>query len=195
MNVSLSSSIRKLKEFGAELLTGGGEPEVGRCAQPNTLLKASASSFLGNPEGFQTEAFGNASLLVVADDIAQLCDVIQSLEGNLTGCIYSATDGSEETDYNQVAFELSPKVGRLLNDKMPTGVAVSAAMNHGGPYPATGHPGFTAVGIPASLLRFAKLTSYDNVRPDRLPKLLQDKSPTDNTWRWVDGTWTCGNVR
>ena len=41
------------------------------------------------------------------------------------------------------------RVGRLLNDKMPTGVAVSPAMNHGGPYPATGHPGFTAVGIPA----------------------------------------------
>ena len=42
-------------------------------------------------------------------------------------------------------------------------------MNHGGPYPATGHPGFTAVGIPASLRRFAMLRCYDNVRPHRLP--------------------------
>ena len=39
---------------------------------------------------------------------------------------------------------LRQHVGRLLNDKMPTGVAVSAAMNHGGPFPATGHPGFTS---------------------------------------------------
>jgi alpha-ketoglutaric semialdehyde dehydrogenase len=56
---------------------------------------------------------------------------------------------------------------------MPTGVAVSAAMNHGGPYPATGHPGFTAVGIPTSIQRFAALHCYDNVRPERLPAELR----------------------
>jgi hypothetical protein len=64
--------------------------------------------------------------------------------------------------------------GRLLTDKMPTGFAVSPAMNHGGPYPATGHPGFTPVGIPASLRRFAALQCYDNVRPNRLPPPLRD---------------------
>ena len=58
---------------------------------------------------------------------------------------------------------------------MPTGVAVSPAMNHGGPYPATGHPGFTAVGIPAAMRRFSMLHCYDNVRPDRLPPSLQDR--------------------
>jgi alpha-ketoglutaric semialdehyde dehydrogenase len=116
------------------------------------------------------------------------------LEGNLTGCVYTATDGSEEESYGRIAFELSPKVGRVLNDKMPTGVAVSAAMNHGGPYPATGHPGFTAVGIPGSLLRFTKLTSYDNVRGDRLPKVLQDRTPTGETWRLVDGKWTVAPI-
>ena len=168
--------------------------EAGRCAYANTLLKTTASAFLSNPEGFQTEAFGNASLLIVADGVPQLCEAIQQLEGNLTGCIYSATDGSEEEASAAIAFELAPKVGRLLNDKMPTGVAVSAAMNHGGPYPATGHPGFTAVGVPASLLRFGKLTSYDNVRAGRLPSILQDTNPSPETWRLVDGTWTQGNV-
>jgi alpha-ketoglutaric semialdehyde dehydrogenase len=187
---SLSRSVATLQQFGAELLTGGGEPETGRCAYANTLLKTSASEFLKNPEGFQTEAFGNASLVVVADDLDQLCQAIAELEGNLTGCIYSAKDGSEDNAYQSIASELTVKVGRLLNDKMPTGVAVSAAMNHGGPYPATGHPGFTAVGVPASLLRFGKLTSYDNVRPHRLPSLLQNQNPTGETWRLVDGTWT-----
>jgi len=187
---SLSTSIEKLTRFGAELLTGGGEPEQDRCAYANTLMKVSGSEFLANPEGFQTEAFGNASLIVVANDAHQLCRVIGSLEGNLTGCIYSAKDGSEEELCGRVAFEMTPKVGRLLNDKMPTGVAVSPAMNHGGPYPATGHPGFTAVGVPASLVRFAKLTSYDNVRENRLPELLKSKNPTGQTWRLVDGQWT-----
>ena len=34
--------------------------------------------------------------------------------------------------------------------------------------------GFTAVGIPASLRRFAALQCYDNVRPHRLPPQLRD---------------------
>jgi NADP-dependent aldehyde dehydrogenase len=190
---SLSRSVKELCSFGAERLVGGGEPEQGRCAYANTLLHASGTDFLSNPEGFQTEAFGNASLFVVADNVAQLCEVIRHLEGNLTGCIYSDTHGSDDQAAALVAEELTPKVGRLLNDKMPTGVAVSAAMNHGGPYPATGHPGFTAVGIPASLLRFGKLTSYDNVRSDRLPPLLRNKNASQ-AWRLVDGRWTQDDV-
>jgi NADP-dependent aldehyde dehydrogenase len=67
-------------------------------------------------------------------------------------------------------------------------------MNHGGPYPSTGHPGFTAVGIPASLRRFAALQSYDNVRASRLPALLQDVNPAGRAWRLVDGAWTRGDV-
>jgi NADP-dependent aldehyde dehydrogenase len=82
----------------------------------------------------------------------------------------------------------------LLNDKMPTGVAVSSAMNHGGPYPATGHPGFTAVGIPAALRRFSALECYDNVRPERLPLILRDKNPNKNAWRLIDNAWSQSDV-
>jgi NADP-dependent aldehyde dehydrogenase len=67
-------------------------------------------------------------------------------------------------------------------------------MNHGGPYPATGHPGFTAVGLPASMLRFGKLTCYDGVRHHRLPTLLRDINPTGKTWRCIDLQWSTGNV-
>ena len=92
--------------------------------------------------------------------------------------------------YDALAPRLRERVGRLLNDKMPTGVAVSPGMNHGGPYPATGHPGFTAVGIPAALRRFAALHSYDNVRENRLPPSLRDSNPTGRMWRFIDGHWT-----
>jgi NADP-dependent aldehyde dehydrogenase len=67
-------------------------------------------------------------------------------------------------------------------------------MNHGGPFPATGHPGFTAVGIPASLRRFAMLECYDNVRSQRLPPWLADAAPNDTMWRYVDGKWMQGAV-
>src|SRR6185312_2207422 len=142
----------------------------------------------------QTEAFGTANLIVGARDVAQMVTIAERLEGNLTGSIYSDTGAADDADYTRVAAALRPKVGRLLNDKMPTGVAVSPAMNHGGPYPATGHPGFTAVGIPAALRRFAALECYDNVRPHRLPAALRDKNPNGKMWRLIDGSWTQGDV-
>jgi alpha-ketoglutaric semialdehyde dehydrogenase len=191
---SLEKSIEILIKAGAERLTDPISIAHDRCAIGNTLLQCSAREFLLKPELFQTEAFGNASLFVVAEDLPQAIAVLSALEGNLTGCIYSATDGSDESAYEQLAFALTPKVGRLLNDKMPTGVAVSPAMNHGGPFPATGHPGFTAVGMPTAISRFAKLTSYDNVRSQRLPALLGDKNPTGKTWRLIDGNWSQADI-
>jgi NADP-dependent aldehyde dehydrogenase len=142
----------------------------------------------------QTEAFGNASLVVVARDAAEVENILAHLEGNLTGGIYSDTNGGDETLYEKFAPLLRSRVGRLLNDKMPTGVAVSPAMNHGGPFPATGHPGFTAVGIPGSLRRFAALHCYDNVRPARLPAALKNANPNGRMWRLIDGNWSQGDV-
>ncbi|RMF40686.1 MAG: aldehyde dehydrogenase (NADP(+)) [Planctomycetota bacterium] len=190
---SLTAAVDTLVRAGAKLLTGG-HPIEGCCSVENTLLQCSGQDFLAQPEVFQTEAFGNASLIVVADSVDQLADIIRSLEGNLTGCIYSSTQGEDDAAYERLADLLVQRVGRLLNDKMPTGVAVSPAMNHGGPYPATGHPGFTAVGIPASIHRFAKLTCYDAVRENRLPWLLRDKNPTGETWRFIDLQWTTADV-
>jgi NADP-dependent aldehyde dehydrogenase len=190
---SLDAGLQILQQAGAELVTGTGTPGQGY-SRANTLLKVAGDRFLGNSAALQTEAFGNCSLLVLAADVPQLAAIIDQLEGNLTGCIYSDTGGSDDEVYDHIAPRLRQRVGRLLNDKMPTGVSVSPAMNHGGPYPATGHPGFTAVGIPASLLRFAMLQCYDNVRPHRLPNGLQDQSPNDTMWRSIDGCWTRDDV-
>lgn len=169
---SLEKSIASLVSAGAEKITNGDNSANG-FSVPNTLLRISGEAFLANSEAFQQEAFGNASLLVVASDVNQAAAIIDSLEGNLTGCIYSDPDGADDEAYDTIEFALRPKVGRLLNDKMPTGVAVSPAMNHGGPYPATGHPGFTAVGLPAAITRFAVLQCFDNVRESRLPDWLR----------------------
>jgi NADP-dependent aldehyde dehydrogenase len=66
-------------------------------------------------------------------------------------------------------------------------------MNHGGPFPATGHPGFTAVGVPASVTRFGMLQSYDAVRQHRLPAVLQDRNP-GGVWRRINGEWTQADI-
>ncbi|WP_437206865.1 aldehyde dehydrogenase (NADP(+)) [Planctomicrobium sp. SH664] len=187
---ALRAGIVALQQAGAIRVTekSGGEKE--RCAVANTLLRVSGSLFLENPHALQTEAFGNCTLVVVAADESELLQVLRALEGNLTGCIYSHSQGADDALYAKIEPELRQRVGRLLNDKMPTGVAVSPAMNHGGPFPSTGHPGFTAVGIPASLRRFAMLQCYDNVRESRLPPLLKNENPGERAWRLIDGQWT-----
>ncbi len=186
----LGRSIGVLTHAGAELITGGANLEGRGCRYRNTLLRTTGAAFLDRPEVLQTEAFGNCNLFVVAEDEEALVEVAGVLEGSLTGCIYSNTADAEEDLYGRVAERLRPRVGRLLNDKMPTGVAVVPSMNHGGPYPATGHPGFTAVGIPAALRRFAMLECYDNVRQHRLPRELRDENTIPGLWRSVDGQWT-----
>ncbi len=191
---SLEASVQTLRAAGAELVCGGSPMPAPGSRFANTLLRVSGEKFLTTPEKLQTEAFGNASLVVVVRDAAQAAQVLEHLEGNLTGCVYSDTQGADDALYNQLAPLLRQRVGRLLNDKMPTGVAVSAAMNHGGPFPATGHPGFTAVGIPASLRRFGALHCYDNVRPARLPAALQNRNPNGKMWRLIDGHWSQGDV-
>ena len=192
---SLAQGVATLTKAGAEVLVGGTSGGGKGHSHANTLLRVSGQQFLAAHAALQTEAFGNASLFVVCADRHEACRVIDQLEGNLTGCIYSNTQHGDEAIYPTVATRLRLKVGRLLNDKMPTGVAVSPAMNHGGPYPSTGHPGFTAVGIPASLRRFGMLQCFDNVRPHRLPPALADKNPTDKTWRLIDGACTTGDAQ
>jgi alpha-ketoglutaric semialdehyde dehydrogenase len=187
--------VASLQAAGAEVLAGGAvaTDSPGYAFQP-TLLKVSGSDFLKRPHELQNEAFGQVCLLVLAQSQSQLLDIIGALEGNLTGTFYTDTAGSDDAQYQILAPALRTKVGRLINDRMPTGVAVSPAQNHGGPFPATGHPVFTAVGIPASLLRFAALHSYDNVRQHRLPLALRDANPTGELMRLVDGKWTTADA-
>jgi 2,5-dioxopentanoate dehydrogenase len=191
---SIARAVQTLSQHGAEVATGGRQVHGNGFAYANTLLLVSGDRFLQNPVELQTEAFGTVHLLVTARDAAQMGEIAGRLEGSLTGCIYSHMEGEDDALYDQIAPVLREKVGRLLNDKMPTGVAVVPSMNHGGPYPATGHPGFTAVGIPASLLRFAALHCYDNVRAHRLPPELKDRNPNGQMWRLIDGSWTQKDV-
>ena len=192
---NISATLNILTLAGARIIVGGQKAETQGYSFANTLLRVTGETFLKNPEALQTEAFGTVSLLVIADDPAQMKQIASVLKGNLTGGIYSDLRGQDDDCYQMIEPELRIKVGRLLNDKMPTGVAVVPSMNHGGPYPATGHPGFTAVGFPGSMIRFAALHCYDHVRAHRLPAELQNQNPTGSMWRMIDGEWTRKSIQ
>lgn len=191
---AVSGAVEQLETAGAKVLAGGRIADTEHFGYEPTLLLVDGDTFLSNPEQLQSEAFGPVCLIVTSKDSAQSQAIAYALEGNLTGSIYSCSEGSDDSSYAPLSKALRAKVGRLLNDKVPTGVAVSPSMNHGGPYPATGHPGFTAVGFPASIIRFSALHSYDNVREQRLPLALQKKNPAGSLTRLVDGKWTTADA-
>lgn len=186
----IERAMKTLLEGGAEVLLGGHRVPGDAARFAPTLLRVTGAGFLSNPEPLQTEAFGVSALIVECDDAGQMVRVAGVLDGNLTGSVYTGNSAGDDTLYAQVVAELRPRVGRLLNDAVTTGVAVRPAMVHGGPFPATGSPGSTAVGVPVSILRFTARRCYDRVRPERLPPELRDRNPTGAMWRLIAGRWT-----
>ena len=174
---SIADAIAELKQAGADVVTGGSKADAPGYSFDNTLLRVSGADFIKNPEALQTEAFGPVSLFVFAEDAAQLSAIIGGLEGNLTGCIYSDTAGADDPLYDQIAPLLREKVGRLLNDKMPTGVAVSPAMNHGGPYPATGHPASPRLVFPHRYCALARCTAMITCVHIAYPQNCKTRTP------------------
>ena len=80
------------------------------------------------------------------------------------------------------------KAGRVLFNGFPTGVEVSPAMHHGGPYPATADAKFTSVGT-AAILRFLRPICYQNFPAEALPVELQDDNER-KIWRMINGQIT-----
>lgn len=188
---AVTAAVSKLRRHGAALLAGGKPLPGPGFRYENTLLSVSGKTFLQNAAGLQGEAFATVSLIVLAESPGIMGDIAAALEGNLAIGIYSKSDDPADRKLiRRLSPILRPKTGRLLHDKMPTGLAVVPSMVHGGPFPATGHPGFTSVGIPSSLWRFSVPRSYDNVSEELLPPALRTPNPTGKMWRLVDGAWS-----
>ncbi|WP_299768452.1 aldehyde dehydrogenase (NADP(+)) [uncultured Dokdonia sp.] len=129
----------------------------------------SGDAFLKNPKLHQ-EVFGPFSLVVQCDDTQQLLQIISQLEGQLTGTILA-----EQEDYKDLSpliERLQNRVGRIIFNGVPTGVAVVDAMTHGGPYPASTDSRFTAVGNQA-IKRWVRPFSYQGFPEELLPAFLK----------------------
>lgn len=180
----LEQSVANLRAAGAKLLTGNAERRGPGFRFTPGLLEIRAAGFLAATKTLQTEAFGPVGLIVRSPDEATTLKIIAELDGSLTGGIYGADADREQAQ--RLARALRPHVGRLIFNRMPTGVAVSAAMNHGGPYPSTTSRSFTSVGMPAAIRRFGALHCWDHSPDTWLPTELSDANPLD-IWRIVDG--------
>ncbi len=107
---SLAAGVRKVTaaESGIAIVevVVGSATASGGYSHANTLLRAAGSQFLANSEAMQTEMFGNASLFVVAADVAEAGRVLDSLDGNLTGSFYSDSRGGDDAAYEELGRRL-----------------------------------------------------------------------------------------
>jgi NADP-dependent aldehyde dehydrogenase len=112
-----------------------------------------------------------------------MLELSQNLAGSLT-----ATIQAEPNDHPvaaQLLSELEEVAGRIVFNGWPTGVEVSYAMVHGGPYPASTMPASTSVGAEA-IKRWLRPVAYQSVPEELLPQALKSTNPL-NVRMSVDG--------
>jgi 2,5-dioxopentanoate dehydrogenase len=132
------------------------------------------------------EAFGPATVLVLCRSDAEFSAAAERMQGSLTATLQAEPE--ELGDYAPLVDKLSRIAGRLIVNGFPTGVEVSYAMHHGGPYPATTDEKFTSVGT-AAIYRFARPVCYQSFPQQLLPPELQNSNPR-NIMRTVNGKLT-----
>jgi len=164
---------------------GSGIAVAGTCKGVPAMFATTAASFLQDAVLAQ-EVFGPISLLISCSDIAQMKQVAEHLEGQLTATL-QMDEGDHEAARGLLPI-LERKAGRILANGFPTGVEVSYAMVHGGPFPATSDGRSSSVGTMA-IQRFMRPVCYQNIAQALLPAALQDGNPLD-IWQRRDGQLT-----
>lgn len=129
------------------------------------LFVTSAKNWLKN-ETLGEEVFGPLGLVIEANDFAEMLQISKALKGQLTCTLHM--DDADKDCAKQLLPILERKAGRILANGFPTGVEVSDAMVHSGPYPASTNFGATSVGT-LSIRRFLRPVCYQNIATDILP--------------------------
>ncbi|CAL8475918.1 aldehyde dehydrogenase (NADP(+)) [Caballeronia sp. S22] len=171
----------KHRDAAAKRIATGEKSEASSGALP-ALYRVSAEEFLAKPK-LAEEIFGPTSVIVVCGDEDEMILVARSLEGQLTATLLMEKDDVELA--RRLLPVLERKAGRILANGFPTGVEVSYAMVHGGPYPATSDSRSTSVGAMA-IERFLRPVCYQDLPAALLPQALADDNPL-LLWRLRDG--------
>jgi NADP-dependent aldehyde dehydrogenase len=149
------------------------------------VFQINGSDLLHNPE-LAHEIFGPSTLIVRYTGREELIALARALEGQLTATLHGT--GADLANFADLLDIVERKAGRLIVNGFPTGVELSHAMVHGGPYPATSDSRTTSVGSPA-IFRFARPVCYQDFPQTALPEELKDENPL-GIWRMINGAFT-----
>ncbi|MGY1836653.1 aldehyde dehydrogenase (NADP(+)) [Blastococcus sp. SYSU DS0510] len=166
-----------------------GDPDTGGLAGA-TLLATDLATLLADQERVLPECFGPTSVLVEYTGMEELLIAARAFGGNLTATVHAEEDEVELV--RPLVRELRDRAGRIVWNGWPTGVAVSWAMHHGGPWPATSAPLHTSVGMTA-IRRFLRPVTYQDVPAALLDEALQDRNPAGIPRR-LDGRLSTGDL-
>ncbi|MET0348532.1 MAG: aldehyde dehydrogenase (NADP(+)) [Rhizobacter sp.] len=167
---------------GVEKVAEGLPADASPNAAQAVLYVTDAARLLSTP-ALEEEMFGPASLVIRAKDFDEVLQLAEHLEGQLTATLQ--IDPADHEQARRLLPVLERKVGRILANGFPTGVEVSHAMVHGGPFPSTSNSMFTSVGATA-IDRFLRPVCYQDLPDGLRPPALQDANPL-GLWRVVDG--------
>lgn len=141
---------------------------------PATLLGTTVAELLERREEILEECFGPVSIVVEYASIDELTAAVEAFEGNLTATLH-AEDSDAELARDLLPL-LTARAGRVLWNGWPTGVAVSWAQHHGGPFPSTVGSIHTSVGVTAAR-RFQRPVAYQDIPDAVLPEVLRNANP------------------
>ena len=161
---AFAEGVSKLAGNAAVTELGRGQPGQGCQGQP-ALFAVSGADFKADPS-LHDEVFGAASLVVRCRDEGELREILETIEGQLTIALHIAQSDGERV--KALLPLLERRAGRLLVNGFGTGVEVSAAMVHGGPFPSTSDGRSTSVGGMA-IDRFLRPVSYQDFPEELLP--------------------------
>lgn len=175
----LVAGLEEMAAIPGVRLLAEGKPGEGPWAPTPAVYAVSAEDFRAHAERLLEEHFGPVGLVVTytpgsGPDPYHLLKLGSVGEGHLTSTVH--LDADNETDV-EVARELLPQLeriaGRIVFNGWPTGVAVTHAQHHGGPFPATTSPAHTSVGA-AAIRRWLVPVVYQDAPAALLPKPLRD---------------------
>ena len=165
---------------GVEVLAEGvlRTDEDGQAYASPTVVTVDVDALVAVGDALLEESFGPLSVIVRYSDLAALPALHAELfPGNLTSTVHARPDELEDGALAELVEMLAATSGRVLFGGWPTGVSVTPAMQHGGPFPATTSDR-TSVGTDA-ITRFLRGVAYQNAPQALLPMALRD----DNPWR------------
>jgi NADP-dependent aldehyde dehydrogenase len=154
-----------------EVLAEGSQPAEG--APAPTLLRVAATDLVAHAGELLEECFGPTSMVVTYESWEEVLTLAGVIPGQLTATVHAEDGDPGVVDLLRVLQDVA---GRIIWNGWPTGVSVSWAMQHGGPYPATTSPMYTSVGVSA-IERFLRPVTFQSVPDALLPPALQEGNP------------------
>jgi NADP-dependent aldehyde dehydrogenase len=116
------------------------------------------------------ECFGPLAVVARYSSEEDLLSALDKMPASLTATVLR---GAGETDLpGRISLALRDRAGRFVFDAFPTGVAVSWAQQHGGPWPSTNSQ-HTSVGATA-IRRFLRPVAYQDAPGELLPQELRE---------------------